>query len=597
MIKCNQRKGWFIYMVYAKQKLSVVFIVVMALFLSACATDVVPDAATGTILAPLTASDVYPDGQIFEPVPESFAASFQDRAATLHVPDARHGEQAIDIRAGRDTWQDSRLIYLDSIPDQNIYLYGYNDPDEAYFGIGLILDVGTEQTIYAFPYRYITNTALAPSIGTDKNGDELYISVHLGSGTGTAISELYIFQMNDITAPHHLETSTLVHALNENISTAYDTARQQVTLYWDGSKIAESDFSAFGATQEKSLAPERFYCGNQIDYSFEDHTIKLIFQPTLYFDQTGVQGSIDIYLESEVSPLYNHDGLITGFDLGKAVISEDNRIAVPYDYVLSLAADDTEVLLNGAPATLSNAPLVQDGTFYLPLEAVAKVLGGTYSFAENKATISLFGYVTTYEIGATTLIVDGEPCEVSDPSATPALIHDTVYIPAKFQPKDRSNGLYHIDTHLMDIGQHNIVIIGGSGSLDEMGTQDIHIYDRFDALPEETISRFTNVETVGRINELNYDIVKYEADGFEIYVMRCDKDHEDTEGMSGRVCAIRFTGDQEATKRGLRVGDSAYRALRLYGAESFTGFFTYTTTDDTVDFILFYTRYYGSQFA
>jgi hypothetical protein len=52
-------------------------------------------------------------------------------------------------------------------------------------------------------------------------------------------------------------------------------------------------------------------------------------------------------------------------------------------YVLSLTADNDEALLNGEPVTLSTPPFVQNGTFFIPLEAVTKLLGGTYSFVNG----------------------------------------------------------------------------------------------------------------------------------------------------------------------------------------------------------------------
>ena len=264
-------------------------------------------------------------------------------------------------------------------------------------------------------------------------------------------------------------------------------------------------------------------------------------------------------------------------------------------YVLSLMADDTEALFNGEPIILSSPPLMQDNIFYMPLEAVTTALGGSYSFSDDIATISLFGQVTAYEMNATTLTVDGELRSAIDSTATPKIINKTVYVPVKFQPYGCENGFYNIDTRMIDFEQQNIVIIGSAtfGNRNELGTKEVRIFDSFDALPEDTKARFTNVETVSRV--LNYDIEKHEADGLDVYVMRLDAtSSDDVEGMDGRVCAIHLTNGTYSTARGLRVGDSEQRALRLYGMECFTDFYDYKIERGIVESIVFFTRYYGS---
>lgn len=94
---------------------------------------------------------------------------------------------------------------------------------------------------------------------------------------------------------------------------------------------------------------------------------------------------------------------------------------------------------------------------------------------------------------------------------------------------------------------------------------------------------------------INYSIEEYKNDDLEVYVMRVNKPHDDIEDMDGKVCAIKVVGYHYSTPRGLKTGDNAYRAWRLYGYQGFTSSFFYKVEGGTVSSFTFYTRYYGSQ--
>jgi beta-lactamase regulating signal transducer with metallopeptidase domain len=325
-----------------KSGLAVALMVLVALFLTACTSVMLqpskgvennqPDALDVVnishpindgeiVLKHLAASDLYPNGQVFESVPESFISAFQSKMTTLSVPDARRGERAVDINAGRESWQNHDIILLNAMPEKNIYVYGYNDSDPNYFGLGLILDVGTEQTLYTFPFRYMTNTVIPPDIGIDEDNNELYLSVKVGTGTGTSISELYVFPFNNINKPYYLDTNTLVDVLNTKLSMSYSPESKTIHLYWDGIQIAESGFSAIGAAQGEEHIPESFYLGNLVSYAFSNNKVETILQPTIYFEnQPGVQGTLNSVKQLECAIDFRRDdnGLIVGFDIGKA---------------------------------------------------------------------------------------------------------------------------------------------------------------------------------------------------------------------------------------------------------------------------------------
>ena len=322
-------------MKYKKKSASALaFIVLLTILLTACAAVLDPTNDSGDtwqavqygiettedeyLLQALSVKDVYSNGQVFDAIPEGFTSSFQDKVTTLIIPDARKGETTVDICTGSTAWQNSNIIFLNSLPEGNFYLYGYNNAE--YPGYGLMLDVGKNQTIYSFPYRYMTNTALAPDIGSSKDGEEIYVSLHTGIGTGVSISELYVFQMNHIATPYYLDINNLVNSLNEKLSMLYNPETKTVTVFWVGNQIAESELSVIGVNPDTEIVPESFYCGNHIDYMFEGNAIKLIFESSVCtISQPGAQGSLKNIsnFESEISFNYNDEGNIVDFNLGE----------------------------------------------------------------------------------------------------------------------------------------------------------------------------------------------------------------------------------------------------------------------------------------
>ena len=120
-----------------------------------------------TWLKALTVNDVYENGLVFENAPSDFLSTFQDNIALLSIPDARKGERAVDIQSAIDSWHNSSVVFLNALPEDNIYLYGFNSSE--YPVCGLILDIGEAQTIYSFPFRYMTNRTIAPDIKLNQN--------------------------------------------------------------------------------------------------------------------------------------------------------------------------------------------------------------------------------------------------------------------------------------------------------------------------------------------------------------------------------------------------------------------------------------------
>jgi hypothetical protein len=292
----------------------------------------------------------------------------------------------------------------------------------------------------------------------------------------------------------------------------------------------------------------------------------------------------------------------------KVNIENMTNTSLSHNYVLSLLADNNEALLNGEPLTLPTSPIIQNGTFYIPLEAVTKLLGGTYSFENNIATIELFGNTTKYQIGSRSINVNEKTYVVSgsrrffgkkdfgedvtiDEKYVPVVSNGTVFIPVNFETADCPyNG---IDA-ARQYPESRMVILGEFKN--ERGINEVKLRDSYDNLPANFKSQLNYTGVVGEV--INYNIEEYKNDDVEVYVMRIKKPNNDLEDMDGKVCAIResFTsGNCYSTPRGLKTGDSAYRAWRLYGYEGFTNSFSYKVEGGTVSSFTFYTNYYGSQ--
>ncbi len=296
-------------------------------------------------LQALTTWDRSEGGKIFEAVSEDFIASFPDKTASLTIPDARKGERAVSVLEGSEIIGKSNLLFLGSIPDQNIYLYGYNDVN--YPGCGLILDVGRKQNIAVFPYRYMTNTLLQPELSVSNDGRTIYISCHTGSGTGVSVSELYAFRVSDNQIrPYYVDINDLANRLADKITVTYDAESKKVIINSNGRNIMTDSLFAIGAADGENTVPDGFYCGDQIHYSLGGDSAKVLWMPVFFTQKgAGVQSYLEsqVFLEADLSFIYDSNGNITGFDLGEVMPEGDDPI---YQHTEMLSADDRQLECN-----------------------------------------------------------------------------------------------------------------------------------------------------------------------------------------------------------------------------------------------------------
>jgi len=381
-----------------------------------------------------------------------------------------------------------------------------------------------------------------------------------------------------------------------------------------------------------SMTSKRFQVEwNEADYSIQIITGRPYSQNGTDFSlsdkaQLALPSTAAIYCDGNLTDLkgYNIEGYtflnlndiadLMGFKVN--IDAESRKAAVlnaDYDenngYSLTLIAGSNDALYNGETVALSAQPFVQNDTFYIPLKAVTELLGGLYSFEDNTATIELSGVTTKYQIGSHSVVVDGETYEVSGDRDSFSASEAAVTIDDEFAPMIYDETVYVPDNYCYEIFQYpnssldyateypesNMIIMGGY--INEYGTNDVKLNYDYDLLSDDFKAQLENRGIVDEIDGLDYNVEEYANSGIEVYVMRLkDELHEDVEGMDGRVCAIRITGYQYNTVRGLTPYDTVYRAWLSYGRGIEGIGFSYKAEGGYVGSITFSTHYYGGQF-
>ena len=271
-------------------------------------------------------------------------------------------------------------------------------------------------------------------------------------------------------------------------------------------------------------------------------------------------------------------------------------------FLLTLTADQTEVLYNGKAVTLSSAPFIQDRAFYYPLQDVVELLGGSLTQTDDCIQVELFEHSLTYRLHQPVVEIDGTVYEMyqtrqSFDESLEKIAVDAAYGPIEvegkiFIPSDL-HSVYCPHIGLDAVGSYpegNMIMLGFLQGK-ERGIDQIRLYDDFDALPLQVRELYPEEGVVHY--DLNYAIVQYGTVPAQIYVMRLKEGAEDIDQMDGKICAIHAVREGVSTPRGMQVGDTALRAWQLYGHESFATSFHYQIEGGFVSFFTFYTRYYG----
>lgn|GEM_PF-5085227 len=167
------------------------------------------------------------------------------------------------------------LILLDSIPKDNIYLYGCSN--------GVILRV--KNKFQFFEWNYLTPRLIFPRIGCadyDKDGQkEVAISLYTGSGTGISIERLFLVKTRKDGTMHATEFDSNQYnaQLSERVVGKYDKTLKMLQFYIDGKKAGK------GINLTELIMDlgdyDRIVFGEQILFNFINNKIILEAKPGL----------------------------------------------------------------------------------------------------------------------------------------------------------------------------------------------------------------------------------------------------------------------------------------------------------------------------
>lgn len=281
------------------------------------------------------------------------------------------------------------------------------------------------------------------------------------------------------------------------------------------------------------------------------------------------------------------------------------RPSNPTDFVLTLIANQTSVLFNGEEAVLSSAPYVSGDSFYFPLEDVVRLLGGSFLFQGDTASVQLFDHSVSLQVGHAAMEVDSGTYEMPGTREGFRLSRgeSPIAVAEGYGPV-LVNGVFYVPSDLLSVAcpffglnsvreypQTNMIIIGSIQW--EFGVDSIRLDDVFSDLPEEVKKQYELVGPVDHV--LNYSIIEYRSETTSVSVMCVDEGTEDIEQMDGRICTIYVDRPGPRTPRGLQVRDGVDRAWLLYGYASMADHFRYTVSGNWIESISFVTRYSSQQ--
>jgi hypothetical protein len=120
------------------------------------------------------------------------------------------------------------------LPDRDISL-AFAPP------FGAVLSVNGEKYLYAWARGSLTPRAILPKLYVDdfdKDGaDELAVILYVNSGTGVAVTELHIVELDAGMADTVVTGATIASLLFHRLSASYDPASETVSVTFDGQTI------------------------------------------------------------------------------------------------------------------------------------------------------------------------------------------------------------------------------------------------------------------------------------------------------------------------------------------------------------------------
>ena len=264
----------------------------------------------------------------------------------------------------------------------------------------------------------------------------------------------------------------------------------------------------------------------------------------------------------------------------------EGRAAFTQDCVLSLQAGSTTAVVSGTrtdgsqaageTVSLAQPPLVEGETFWLPLEAVVAALGGTCQVEGDTATVRWLDQTVVYTIGAPGAQRNGtdwlpedlpafqDPAQTLPPEAVVPQVREGVwYLPlALAQPLLYGGTLWTQPTQDPAAG---LVILGRELEADlTLGGFSLASRPQWEDLPADLTRGMAETGRQPSATGEPYDGVCWTGDGVACWVVQPQPGGPDWQ-EAGILCGVELTTGDQATPRGLKVGDTLDRAQLLYG--------------------------------
>ncbi|PNT91765.1 hypothetical protein CDQ84_18595 [Clostridium thermosuccinogenes] len=253
-------------------------------------------------------------------------------------------------------------------------------------------------------------------------------------------------------------------------------------------------------------------------------------------------------------------------------------------FCISLKPDSKDILLNGEPRTIENAPFIQDGIVYVPLRETVELVNGmvTYFSKDKRIMIALKNdanhvYITEIWVGDTRIRRDIDyepPVDNERKNKVPIAKDGVVFVPVEY--------LKYIGFGT-NINPGERIIL--TTITNDFKIDDFVLGQDFNLLSDDAKNRF---KPTGKIDyeDNNYKEEVYSDGDIEISLGIYKKPPYDGWQETRKIRKIVLLNDKYQTLRGLKVGDSVEKYMDLYDGDSLMNHFCVETSDGRISKII-----------
>ncbi|PNT94318.1 stalk domain-containing protein [Clostridium thermosuccinogenes] len=254
-------------------------------------------------------------------------------------------------------------------------------------------------------------------------------------------------------------------------------------------------------------------------------------------------------------------------------------------FCISLKPDSIDILLNGEPRTIENAPFIQDGIVYVPLRETVELVNGMVKYfpKDKRIIIALkndknYVYITEIWVGDTRVRSGGHyevPVSSNRKNKVPIIKNGVVYIPVEYF------SCIGFGTNINPGERIILTTITNDFKID-----DFVLGQDFNLLSDDAKNRF---KPTGKIDyeDNNYKEEVYSDGDIEISLGIYKKPPYDGWQETRKIRKIVLLNDKYQTLRGLKVGDSVEKYMDLYDGDSLMNHFSVETSDGRISKVIF----------